>query len=340
MSGRARTLSTAIRSAAADWVVRLRAPEAGETDWLAFETWLAESPDARSAFDEAMAIWLLSDRLSEDDLEPVRRAPGSRGAPGRTRAGGMATLGLGGLSVAIAAVIVVGLYDRSPPTAHPAGPPSAVTYATVAGERRTVMLADGTRLDLGGGSRVDVSLDAHARKVAMAGGEVAFTVVHDPARPFTVTVGDRSVRDIGTEFDIRRAGAQIQVTVRRGEVAVAPTADASAAPIALSAGRQLVHDEATGASSVRDVPTDEVFAWKQGRLIYRDQPLRVVVEDLNRYFPHAVRIEDERVAAMRFTGVLAVDGEEATIRRLVALMPIEASRVGGNVILKAREENR
>jgi transmembrane sensor len=53
-----------------------------------------------------------------------------------------------------------------------------------------------------------------------------------------------------------------------------------------------------------------------------------------------VRIDDERVAAMRFTGVLAVDGEEATIRRLVALMPIEASRVGDNVILKARVENR
>lgn len=325
--------------------MRLRAPEAGEDDWLAFETWLAESPDARPAFDEAMAIWLLSDRLREDDLEPVRRAPRGRGAPGRTRAGGMATLGLGGLGlgglgVAIAAVVVVSLYSRAPPTVHPAGPTPAVTYATTAGERRSVTLADGTRLDLGAASRVVVSLDAHARQVAMAGGEVAFSVIHDPARPFTVTIGDRSVRDIGTEFDIRKAGPRIQVTVKHGEVTVAPTGGGAEAPIALSAGRQLLHDEVTGTSSVRAVQADEVFAWKQGRLIYRDQPLRVVVEDLNRYFPHAVRIDDERVAAMRFTGVLAVDGEDATIRRLVALMPIEASRVGDNVILKARVENR
>ena len=44
------------------------------------------------------------------------------------------------------------------------------------------------------------------------------------------------------------------------------------------------------------------------------------------------------MAALRFTGVLAVDGEDATIRRLVALLPISANREGGAMVLRARDE--
>jgi transmembrane sensor len=213
-----------------------------------------------------------------------------------------------------------------------------VVYATAIGERRSVTLADGSQLDLSGGSRVTVDLQPRTRRLSMSAGEVAFTVVHDARRPFVVAVGDRQVRDLGTEFDILRSGSRIDVTVRQGQVEVAAPDVANAPPVALGAGRQWLHDEDTGATSVQDVVPDEVFAWKQGRLIYRDQPLRVVVEDLNRYFPHAVKIDDERVAALRFTGVLAVDGEEATIRRLVALLPISATREGDATVLRARDE--
>jgi transmembrane sensor len=161
--------------------------------------------------------------------------------------------------------------------------------------------------------------------------------VHDPRRPFEVAIGDRLVRDVGTEFDVRRDGSKIKVTVRRGAVEVGAGAGAA---VPVPAGQQLVHDESTGVSSVSAVVVDEAFAWKQDRLIYRDQPLKVIVEDLNRRFPHALRIDDQRTAALRFTGVLSVDGEAATIRRLTALLPIEAERVGDATVLRARDEIR
>ncbi|HEX4181534.1 MAG TPA: FecR domain-containing protein [Caulobacteraceae bacterium] len=334
-------MPAAIQAAAAAWVVRLQAPEADEAEWLTFEAWLVGEPDARPAFDLAMATWLAASRLEDDITTNDQRRRGAakrRGSRfGERRLGGMAALGFGGLGIAITAGLVIvsrpALVNTTRPTAA-----AGTVYATTAGERRTVTLADGTRLDLSGGSRVSVSLDAHTRQVAMAGGEVAFIVAHDPARPFSVTIGDRRVRDIGTAFDVARSGPQIRVTVKQGEVAVAAIDDASTPPTPLSAGHQLVHDEDTGASSVRSVPPSEAFAWKQGRLIYRDQPLRVVVEDLNRYFPRAVRIEDERVGAMRFTGVLTVDGKEATLRRLAALMPIQVDHVGDDMVLRARIE--
>jgi transmembrane sensor len=322
------------RAAAAAWVVRLQAPEAGEAEWLEFEAWLTATPRARAAYDDAMALWLLAD-LHQDDAAtaPTRRR--SRRAPP------WAALGGAGLAAGLASVLAVVMLVRAPsPPVRPSVAPAATVYATASGERRTVMLADGSRLDLSGGTQVSVTLGAHARRATLSAGEVAFTVVHDPARPFAVAVGDREVRDLGTEFDIRREGDQIRVTVRRGRVEVAANDGGRGAPIALGAGRQLTHDEGTAVSTVSRVSADEVFAWKQGRLIYRDQPLRMVVDDLNRYFPHAVRIEGERVAELRFTGVLTVDGEDATIRRLVGLLPISATRINGATVLKAREDAR
>jgi transmembrane sensor len=339
MSGRKQTGPEGTRNDAAGWVVRLTGAGAGEAEWLAFSAWLEETPGGREAYDAALALWLLADQVGADTREHDRRGGVSRKAPLLSRFGGMAALGLGGLGAAISAVVVMTLHHAPVEQArHPAA--SATVYAAAPGQRRSVVLADGTRLDLSGGSRVEVALEARQRSVTMNTGEVAFAVAHDPSRPFAVSIGDRQVRDLGTEFDIRRAGSTIQVTVRTGEVEVASNGAAAETPIALGAGRQLLHDEVTGVSSVRRVSADDVFAWKQGRLIYRDQPLRVVVDDLNRTFPHTVRIEGDRIAALRFTGVLAVDGEEATIRRLVALLPISATRVGDETVLRARETNR
>ena len=337
------TSFTAARAAAAVWVVRLQRPEVGEADWLEFEAWLQTAPGARPAYDAAMALWLLPDGFDADDPDRDRRGHERFGARGKPRFGGMAALGFGGLGAAIAAGLTVISLQSPAPQVSRISRPAATIYTSVRGQQRTVTLADGTRLDLSGGSRVVVSLDAGERHVTMSEGEVAFTVTHDPRRPFSVSVGDREVRDMGTEFDIRRAGSRIKVTVRQGQVEVAATAgrtSASATPIALVAGRQLTHVEGSDISTVRSVSADEVFAWKQGRLIYRDQPLRVVVDDLNRQFPQPLRIEDEHVAALRFTGVLSIDSEDATIRRLVGLLPIAANRINGTTVLKAREDAR
>ena len=333
MSGRGQDRGEGARATAAVWVVRLQAPEAGEGEWLEFATWLDATPGGREAYDAAMALWLLADDYAEDaDLSPVRRRA--------WRIPAWTALGGAGLAAGLAALLAV-VMIRAPATpVHPPAAPAATVYATADTERRTVILADGSRLDLSGGARLAISLDAHARRVTLERGEAAFSVVHDPARPFVVSVGDRQVRDLGTEFEIRRAGDQIRVTVRKGRVEVADNTAGADAPIALGAGRQLLHDEGTNISTVRSVSADAVMAAKPVRLIYRDQPLQVVVDDLNRYFPHAVRIEGRQVAALRFSGVLTIDGEDATIRRLVGLLPISATRINGATVLKAREETR
>ncbi len=317
---------SARREAAEAWVVRLRSPDCGEADWQAFEVWLQDAPDSREAFDDAMSLWLSLDRPTTGAL--LRQAGAAR-----TRLRAHPAWIAGALAAGLAAVALL------TPMLHSASPQAAV-YTTAKGERRSFRLADGTRIDLGGASRLTVKLSASRREVAMGEGEAVFDVVHDARRPFVVTAGDRTIEDVGTEFDVRNRGAQLAVTVGRGEVQVEPANGRGGEPVALTVGQRLRHAQGATASLVDKVAPDEVFAWRDGRLIYRDAPLRAVVEDLNQYFPVTIRIDGRRAEALRFTGVLTVDGEGATLRRLSLLLPVTSVRDGDAIVLKSRDDGR
>jgi transmembrane sensor len=209
-----------------------------------------------------------------------------------------------------------------------------VVYEAAPGQIRDVALTDGTRLRLNAGSRISVRLDRDARRIDMADGEAVFDVAHDPARPFLISVGDREVRVVGTEFNLRRRAAKIVLTVRRGLVEVRPAGHAEIEPMRVAPGEQLTHSEASGHSALNAVDPEEAFGWTVGRLIYRDEPLAEVAADLGRRFGRKIRPLDERTAQTRFTGVLVLDDEKAVLQRLSALAPVLVqSGDDGSVVL-------
>jgi transmembrane sensor len=325
------------RDAAASWVVRLSATQAGEADWMAFESWLDAGPDHRRRYDEALAVWLDMDAAAPEahgpDLETQLRPPAARPAATPTP-----TLWWAAAAVAALALITVSAAVPFKPQPR-AGRPASV-YETARGEQSVVTLPDGSTVELSGGTRVLARLDDDRRDLTLERGEAAFLVKHDPARPFTIEVGDRQVRDLGTQFDVRRGPAQVSVAVRQGLVQVGPAPGGSGDTVSLGAGRRLTHRDGQAASTVETIAADEAFAWTSGRLIYRDRPLGEVVEDLNRYLPRTVRIADQQTADLRFTGVLKVGAEAPTLARLAVLLPVSATQDNGAIILQVRGEPR
>ncbi len=317
---------------AADWVARL-CGEPAEADWLAFETWLGAAPGNRDAYDKALGLWLALDSQAEalaaalegEAAPPTARRP-LRGRPLRTRPRG-AALWWSGMAIAAAAVAITFALVNP----RPAG--QADIYATAKGERRDITLADGTHVALNTGSRLSVRLSRGAREITLAQGEAAFQVTHDPSRPFTVQVGDRVLRDIGTDFDVERAGGVIRVTVREGMVAVhRPGNDPRS--LSLGPGSRLEHREGSSESMVLAADTDQAFSWRTGRLIYRNRPLSEVAADLSRYGQDRVAVKG-RVADLKFSGVLTIDNQAAMIQRLSQLVPVGARRNDGVVTLSA-----
>ena len=321
------------------WLLRLQAADAVEADWLALQAWLDAAPENRAAYDRAERVSHeltasaagllqgLNDPARSPLAQPRRPVAPRRESAGRRPFRAAPWRAVGGLAAAAAALVLFVAVRPEPPA-------PAQVYQTVKGENRMLALADGSRVHLNSGSRIAVRLDRKGRHVELTDGEAAFDVAHDPDRPFLIAAGERDIRVIGTEFDVLRHQGRLRVTVRRGVVSVqSPEGAVRAEPIMLRAGDELEHRPGSRLWTVRRVDPDAAFAWRNGDLVYRDQRLDEVVDDLNRYLPTPVRVEGE-AAALRFSGVLRIDGEDEMVRRLQAFLPIAADHGPNGVTLR------
>lgn len=316
-----------VREQAAQWVVRLAAPDISETEALAFDAWIDAAPGHAAAYDEALSAWL---ELGAN-AGGVLAALNSRKAAVQSRARRMfAGAGLAA-AAAIAAVAVVPQLIN---------PPTPQTYATAVGEHRTVALADGSKIDLNGATRLSVVLKGRERDVVMDQGEAVFDVAHDPRRPFFIAAGDRQVRVVGTQFDVKRRGGRLTVAVARGTVEVRPAGDAAGMAFRLHPGQRLEHREGRPDARIGQVSPEEALAWRTGRLVYRGEPLSDVVADLNAEFHRPITVADPGLGAEPISGVLILDDETAVVRRLALLVSAQAVPSDGGVVLQRNETPR
>lgn len=309
----------AARDAAATWLVRLARPTAGEADWLAFDAWLEESDLHRDAYDVAVGLWSEFEAAAPN-LAAMLETPR---APRAWSRWGIA-------AGAVAAALAVAIIPWSELTAR------TVVYQTGKGERRVITLEDGTRIDLNAGSRLTVRLGAKDRRVTMYDAEAVFDVSKDPRRPFLIHVGDRTVRVVGTQFNVRRRDGVESVTVRRGVVEVSPAAGKAGRSYRLTIGQRLDHREGATGSTIRAAEPDEAMSWRSGRLIYREEPLANVAADLSQYTSTPVRIADARTAKLSFSGVLLTDNGADAVRTLTLLAPVTSTVTPDGILLRAR----
>ena len=312
---------------AIDRLVRLQGEAVTEADWRAFDAWLTASPANAEAYDAALAF---DQRLDLDarlaERAPTAETPVSNVVPLRqTRRVWVWSAG-----AAIAAAFVAGAV-LMPASGLMGG--HETTYTTGVGERKTIALEDGTRIELNAASHMTVRFERKARHVTLGDAQAFFDVAKDPGRPFLIEAGDTQVRVVGTAFDVRHRDGQVAVAVQRGVVEVRPS---DATPFRLRPGQGLSHAEGQADSRLATVAVDEISGWRQGRLIYRDQPLSQIVGDLNRLFPRPMKLADAKAADMRLSGVLIVDEQDAMVGRLSHLLPVRTTTTNDAIVIRAR----
>lgn len=316
---------------AAQWFASLQGEAATGHDWLAFERWLQASPAHARAYEKLEALWI------DLDYAPVAKELGGRPLtaarrqlPRRAGSAPARRVWIGaGAAIAASLAVVVGI-GFQPAT------PTGQTFETRPGQTKNITLADGTHVRLNAASKITVRFDRDARHVEMADAEALFDVTHDARRPFLIDVGDRQVRVVGTEFNLRHRADLVDLTVRRGTVEVRPADALQTQPTRVTVGQELTHTEGQTAQLLRVSDPDVSFAWTNGQLIYRDQPLSEVAADLSRRFAVPVRLADARTAALRFSGVLVTDNEPDVLRRLQAYAPVRVERTSDAIILHHR----
>jgi len=205
-------------------------------------------------------------------------------------------------------------------------------YHTGTGERRSVLLPDGSVLHLNTGSAVDLAFDSHERGVMLRSGEIAIDTSHggnDSGRPFIVHTPDGSLRALGTSFIVRRLDeGGTRLTVTRFSVAARPTSCAPQPQVPCAQERIVrqgetvrLHDGVVGLPAPTDGNAD---AWKDGMLVVENQPLGAVVAEIARYHHGYLHVTPE-AARLRVSGALPLGDSGAALLALSAAVPVEVS---------------
>lgn len=309
-----------IEEAAIGWVIRLR--DAGTDDWEAFTSWLEADPAHAAAYEEAaLADEAWGELAPSRPLAAPRPAWTGREPPAQRRWASRRSF-LGG---AVAAALV-GLIGYT--TLVPGG--ALEPIETAAGERRTITLADGSRIDLNGASRLMLDPD-QPRFARLDQGEALFTVVHDEARPFEVAVGDDLLRDLGTVFNVEWESERLEVGVAEGAVVFNPGGEA----LELDPGMQLRRTPGGTPEIVRAEPA-AITGWRDGRLSFASATVDEVAADLARNLGVPVSAAGG-ISDRTFTGVIQLDRDPgdpgASVERAARVLGIGAQRSGEGWVL-------
>lgn len=159
------------------------------------------------------------------------------------------------------------------------------------GERQQMRLADGSIVELNAGStlKYPARFSAAKREVELEG--EAFFEVQSASTPFEVKTIHASVRVLGTSFNVRTWENATQVFVKTGRVGIAPKQSSTENEIFLTPGLAAICD--TVAVLLTRVPAPEdVLAWREGKLVFRDRPLPEVLAELQRHFAISIQADD------------------------------------------------
>ncbi len=299
---------------------RIRLADADADAWSRFTLWLERDAANAAAYDAlALAEGEACESLAARPAGRPAPAAAARYAPDHGRQTGRRTRRVvGGLALAAALVAAIGV----PALLRRGG--TGYTIVTRPGEHRMIGLADGTRIDLNGGTRLGLDR-ANPRMARLDAGEALFSVRHDPGVPFEVAIGSSHVRDMGTVFNVARVAGVTEVAVAEGAVLYNPRAEA----VALSAGDRLVDPD--GPSPIRRSRIDRrnVASWRQGRLMFRDAPLAEVADAIGRLTGATIAV-DPAIAGRPFTGIVMIDRDQARLfRTLGPLLDVRTSHDAG-----------
>ena len=203
---------------------------------------------------------------------------------------------------------------------QPTTPPHVI--ATVAGQRATMKLSDGTLVTLGPDSHLEVPADfGDAARMVTLSGEALFEVVHDSTRPFVVDAGNTRTTDLGTRFGIRAypSDTLVRVVVAAGRVSLRPVIGVSAShghggplsPTVLQAGYlATVHPDGSGQVQT-SVDVDDLLGWADGCLAFHQASLGTVAAEVGRWYGVDVSVAGSATGGRAVT---AMGGRALTAR--------------------------
>lgn len=314
----------AIMEAAALWHIRL---EDGACDLEAFEKWRDADPRRAAAFARIVGT---DHELNSVKADVAKHADDRRAeASDLTRRHVISLL----LPLAGAALFGTALF------ANLKG--RAVTAKTRIGDRQSLSLPDGGRLELNTATEVKWHYTTKERTVWLKMGEIALTVPQG-TQPCHIHVRGSEIVLGSGRLNIRSDGVSFTVLALDGGCNILEPAPGASANGGLKGNKPaLVRNgeryETKGAdpviTKVDDIGRQAAEAWQSDELIFNGETLQAALVEYNRYLQRPIVIADPSLAGLRLGGRFSTQSPTAFLNALESTFSIQVKDEGGQVTL-------
>ncbi|TJY64276.1 DUF4974 domain-containing protein [Sphingobacterium alkalisoli] len=177
-----------------------------------------------------------------------------------------------------------------------------------------MVLADGTKVWVNAMSklRFPVVFSPSERRVFLEG-EAYFEVAHEADRPFVVDVnGDRSIKVLGTHFNVNTYNDRLYATLAEGKVEVFAGDQKSI----LMPGQKayVVRDQI----NVRNADLKRDLAWKNGEFYFKDDNLVQIAHQLSLWYDLDIRFGSSVSTTKTYSGSIGRDVNLSEVLELLS----------------------
>lgn len=300
---------------AAEWFAVLHDTAVSDADRRRWQSWLDAGPRQRAAWHRVESI---SGEFRALSGLPARRAlERGKATAGRRRS----------VLRALALLPVAGIAGWMA-SRHLPWQGWVAAHRTDTGERRELVLADGSRLWLNTATALDVDFSPSLRRIVLYKGEVLVTSGHDdaspltPFRPLVVDVPQGRLTALGTRFAVRHEeGGAVRLAVFEGAVASRPSEGGESLTLVAGQQARLFADRVEAPEPVAGYAED----WTRGMLVADGMRLGDFIAELARYRPGYLGCAPE-VADLRIVGAYPLADTERILSALQATLPVRVRR--------------
>jgi len=212
------------------------------------------------------------------------------------------------------------LTSKAPVKVLPAEKPVFNTLYAPMGSRISFDLPDGTHGWLNSGSVLEYTFPFSQQRQVTLSGEAWFEVARDESHPFEVAAGNSRIQVLGTRFNVNAYPTEdyIEIALEKGKVVFTSPRIASA--ITMLPDERLVYHNNIVTRTQGDA--SKFAAWKEGKLVFRGDPMSEVARRIERWYNVEVEVADKQLNQYVFRGTFQDDSLEEVLKLLSLTSPI------------------
>ena len=183
-------------------------------------------------------------------------------------------------------------------------------------------LPDGTTGWLNSSSTLEYSVPFANNRSVKLSGEAFLDVTHDESHPFSINVKDATIKVLGTKLNINGYPDEnyLEVVLEEGKIEF--LSENSPRKAVMNPSEKIIYKDGA-IVSYEKTDTEKYTSWKEGKLVFRGDPMEEVARRIERWYNVKVVLEDEVLKTYSFRATFEDDPLSELLRLLSMTSPID-----------------